>query len=74
MRSLVNKAYHQLQAEGHVKLFKSDHPDYTDGESKRDFIYVKDCVDIMWWLVENQQVNGLFNVGTGKARSWNDPG
>ena len=38
----------------------------------RDFVYIKDCVDILWWLLDNPQVNGIFNVGTGIARTWND--
>ena len=38
----------------------------------RDFVYVKDCMDVMWWLFNNQKVNGIFNLGTGKARTWND--
>ena len=72
MRSVVNKAFHQIQADGAMKLFKSNHPDYADGGQMRDFVYVKDCVDIMWWLTENPKANGIFNVGTGKARTWND--
>ena len=38
----------------------------------RDFVYVKDCVNVMWWLFKNPKVNGIFNLGTGKARTWND--
>jgi ADP-L-glycero-D-manno-heptose 6-epimerase len=55
-----------------VKLFKSYHADYKDGEQLRDFIYVKDCVKLTAWLLGNPQVSGLYNVGTGKARSFND--
>jgi ADP-L-glycero-D-manno-heptose 6-epimerase len=55
-----------------VKLFKSHRTDFRDGEQKRDFIYVKDCVDVIWWFLENRKVNGLFNLGTGHARTWND--
>lgn len=72
MRSVVHKAYQQIKANGSVKLFKSYHPDYTDGEQKRDFIYVKDCCDVMWWFLENPDTNGIFNLGTGQARSWNE--
>lgn len=72
MRSVVNKAFHIINAEGVMRLFRSDHPDYSDGGQMRDFVYIKDCVDIMWWLLQNSKANGIFNVGTGKARSWND--
>lgn len=72
MRSVVNKAFHQIKTSGTLRLFKSGHPDYPDGGQMRDFIYIKDCVDIIWWLLENRQTGGLFNVGTGQARTWND--
>ena len=72
MRSLVHKAYEQVLETGKIKLFKSDHPDYGDGDQKRDFIYVKDAVDMIVHFVEHQDKGGLFNVGSGKARSWND--
>ncbi|MFA8342201.1 MAG: ADP-glyceromanno-heptose 6-epimerase [Rhodothermaceae bacterium] len=72
MRSVVHKAYEQILATGELKLFKSDHPDYADGEQKRDFIYVKDAVEMIMHFNENRDKGGLFNVGTGKARSWND--
>lgn len=72
MCSVINKAYHQIKSEGTVKLFKSYKSDYLDGEQKRDFIYVKDCVDVIWWLLEHDDVNGIFNLGTGEARTWND--
>ena len=72
MSSLIFKAFHQIQATGKVKLFKSYLPEYTDGGQMRDFVYVKDCINVLWWLMENRNVNGIFNLGTGKARSWND--
>jgi ADP-L-glycero-D-manno-heptose 6-epimerase len=72
MRSVANKAFHQISAEGVLRLFRSTHPDYADGGQMRDFIYVKDCVEAMAWLLDNPDVNGIFNIGTGKARSWND--
>lgn len=72
MSSVVLKAFHQIRETGAVKLFKSYKSDYADGEQLRDFVAVKDCLDVMWWLLENPQVNGLFNLGTGKSRSWND--
>ena len=72
MRSVVHKAFGQIKETGKVKLFKSYRDDYADGEQKRDFIYVKDAVDITTYFVENLDANGLFNVGTGKAHSWNE--
>ena len=72
MTSFVFKAFCQVRTTGKVGLFKSDHPDYAYGEQRRDFVYVKDCVEIMWWLLNHPAVNGLFNLGTGQARSWND--
>ena len=57
---------------GHVKLFKSEHPNYKDGEQSRDFIYVKDSVDVVMWLLNAPHVSGIFNCGTGQARSFND--
>jgi len=72
MRSVVYKAFGQIREKGRVGLFKSYHPDFGDGEQKRDFIYVKDCVDVIWWLLENRETTGLFNLGTGHARTWND--
>lgn len=72
MRSVVHKAFEQVQATGQVKLFKSYRPEYKDGEQVRDFVYVKDVVEVMYWFLRNPKVNGVFNVGTGQARTWND--
>lgn len=72
MASVAWKAFNTINDTGSFSLFKSHRSDYKDGEQKRDFVYVKDCCDIMWWLLNNPGVNGLFNVGSGKARSWND--
>ncbi len=72
MRSVIHKSFEQIRDTGKVSLFKSHRADFKDGEQKRDFIYVKDCVDVIWWLLENREVTGLFNLGTGHARSWND--
>jgi len=72
MTSVVFKAFHQIRQTGSVKLFKSYRPEYPDGGQQRDFIYVKDCVDVLWWLTNHADVNGIFNLGTGTARSWND--
>ena len=70
MRSLVNKAYNQIQEIGKLQLFKSAHPDYADGEFGRDFIYVKDAVDMTLFFLDNH-IGGLFNVGSGQANTWN---
>ena len=72
MRSFVIKAFEQLSATGKVRLFKSYKPEYADGEQLRDFIYVKDAVDMTLFFYDEPQTNGLFNIGTGKARTWND--
>ena len=72
MRSFVVKAFEQIKAKGRVGLFKSYKPKYKDGEQLRDFIYVKDAVDMTLFFLDNPQVSGLFNIGTGKARTWND--
>jgi ADP-L-glycero-D-manno-heptose 6-epimerase len=70
MRSVVTKAYPAAAAGKPVTLFRSHRPDYPDGGQKRDFVYVKDCVDVMLWLVEHRAVSGLFNLGTGRAQTW----
>lgn len=72
MRSVVCKAHAEIRATGRLRLFKSTSPDYADGGQMRDFVYVKDCVNVMDWLVQHGDVGGIFNVGTGHARSWND--
>jgi len=72
MRSFVLKAYEQINAKGKVALFKSHNPEYADGQYLRDFIYVKDAVDMTLFFYDNPKVSGLFNIGTGKARNWND--
>jgi ADP-L-glycero-D-manno-heptose 6-epimerase len=72
MRSVVHKAFEQIRDTGKVKLFKSLNSKYKDGEQVRDFIYVKDAVDMTLFFLENKKASGLFNVGSGKARTWND--
>lgn len=71
MASLIYKTIPTVLAEKKIRLFKSYHPDFKDGEQKRDFIYIKDIVNVIYWLYENQSINGIFNLGTGDARSWN---
>lgn len=72
MRSFVLKAFEQINETGGVKLFKSHQPDYTNGGQLRDFIYVKDAVDMTLFFLEHDDIGGIFNVGTGNARNWND--
>jgi ADP-L-glycero-D-manno-heptose 6-epimerase len=72
MRSFCIKAFEQINATGKVRLFKSYKPEYPDGEQKRDFVYVKDAVDMTLFFYDNPQLSGLFNIGTGKASTWND--
>ena len=72
MMSVVCKAHKQIKDTGRMRLFKSYRPEYPDGGQQRDFVWVKDCVDLMAWLLEHPEVNGVFNVGTGRARTWND--
>jgi ADP-L-glycero-D-manno-heptose 6-epimerase len=72
MRSLVDKAVAQIQATGRLQLFRSHRPDFKDGEQTRDFVYVKDAVAVLLKLLDQPRVNGLFNLGSGSARTWND--
>jgi len=71
MRSMVCKGYEQIRDHGKVRLFASDRPEYPDGGQLRDFIYVKDAVDLTVWFADHPAANGIFNVGTGQANSWN---
>jgi ADP-L-glycero-D-manno-heptose 6-epimerase len=70
MRSLVNKAYEQIRDTGRVRLFKSYRPEYRDGEQRRDFVYVKDVVEMTLHLAAVQDAAGLYNVGSGEAHTW----
>jgi ADP-L-glycero-D-manno-heptose 6-epimerase len=72
MKSVICKAHSQILETGKLKLFKSYREDYPHGGQKRDFVYIKDCVDIMAWFLENPDTGGIFNIGTGAARTWND--
>ena len=72
MRSVIAKNFDSLVKEKKLRLFKSYRKDYADGEQRRDFIYVKDAIDIIYFFLEHKAKKGIFNVGTGKARSWND--
>ncbi|MBD3379143.1 MAG: ADP-glyceromanno-heptose 6-epimerase [Candidatus Omnitrophica bacterium] len=72
MRSVVCKKHSQVAEEGRITLFKSYRKDYPDGGQKRDFIYIKDAVEVMWWLFNNPRAKGIYNLGTGRAGTWND--
>lgn len=72
MASVIFHAYRQIKENGRVKLFRSHNPGYKDGEQIRDFVYVADVVKMCVWLMAQQPANGLYNVGTGKARTFLD--
>jgi ADP-L-glycero-D-manno-heptose 6-epimerase len=72
MASVIFHAYNQIKDKGVVKLFRSHNPNYKDGEQIRDFIYVKDVVQICVWLMQQHPASGLYNTGTGKARTFKD--
>jgi ADP-L-glycero-D-manno-heptose 6-epimerase len=72
MRSMVMKAFEQIRASGRVSLFKSHRPDYRDGQQLRDFLYVKDAVDMALFFLDPGKPGGIYNVGTGQTRSWMD--
>jgi ADP-L-glycero-D-manno-heptose 6-epimerase len=72
MASVIFHAYNQIQNGGEVKLFRSHRPDYKDGEQKRDFVYVKDVVDICYFLLHHRTNSGIYNLGSGKARTFLD--
>jgi ADP-L-glycero-D-manno-heptose 6-epimerase len=72
MRSLIAKAFPAVRAGEPMRLFKSHRPDFEDGEQRRDFVYVKDVVECVLFFLDHAATNGLFNVGTGEARTWND--
>lgn len=72
MKSMVAKAHAQILAEGRVKLFRSHRPDYKDGEQMRDFLHVMDAVDMTLHFLDHKAPGGIYNVGTGHARTWAD--
>lgn len=79
MASVIWHSFNQIKNEGVVKLFKSHHPQFEDGKQLRDFIYVKDVVKVILWMYQNMinhqwknENNGLYNLGTGKARTFDD--
>ncbi|MFT7161646.1 MAG: ADP-L-glycero-D-manno-heptose 6-epimerase [Bacteroidia bacterium] len=72
MASVVFHAFNQIRETGAMKLFRSHNPDFKDGEQMRDFIYVKDVVDVCYWLMHHRKDNGLYNLGSGTARTFLD--
>ncbi len=72
MRSVINKAYKQILDTGKLQLFRSHRPDWGDGEQDRDFVYVRDAVNVTLFFHTHPQASGLYNCGTGRARSWLD--
>lgn len=71
-KSVIAHIFPVVKADEEVKLFKSYHPDYKDGEQLRDFVWVGDIVSVILWALENKNISGLYNIGTGKARSFYD--
>ena len=72
MASVIFHAFNQISSTGAMKLFRSHNPDFRDGEQKRDFIYVKDVVDVIFFLMHHKKNSGIYNLGTGKARTFLD--
>ena len=72
MASMIFHGYKQIQETGRIKLFQSYNPDYDDGDQLRDFVYVKDICSVICWLLQNKEISGLFNVGTGRAQSFKE--
>lgn len=74
MASVIFHAYHQILVNEKLKLFRSHRPDYSDGEQKRDFIYVKDVVEVLYYFLKERNLSGIYNLGSGKARTFWDLG
>ena len=72
MASVIWHSFNQIREHGFVKLFRSHRKTFQDGEQLRDFIYVQDVIKVCYWLMKNQPSSGLYNLGTGKARTFND--
>ncbi len=72
MASVIMHSYNQIQEKGEVKLFRSHNPDYKDGEQLRDFVYVKDVVEVCYFLLHHRKDSGIYNLGSGKARTFLD--
>lgn len=72
MASVIMHAFYQIESKGSMKLFRSHNPDYSDGGQLRDFVYVKDLISVIQFLLESKPENGLYNLGTGTARAFLD--
>lgn len=72
MASMVFHGYRQIRESGKIRLFKSCNLEYEDGGQLRDFVYVKDVCSVIWWFLQNEQISGLFNVGTGRTQSFRE--
>jgi ADP-L-glycero-D-manno-heptose 6-epimerase len=72
MQSMVRKGFLQARDAGVLNLFKSYKPGYADGGQERDFLYIRDAVAITLFFLEHKDIGGIFNVGSGRARNWND--
>lgn len=72
MASVIFHCFNQVSSSGKMKLFRSHLPDFADGQQLRDFVYVKDVVKVCYWLMQEQPASGLYNLGTGEARSFED--
>ena len=72
MRSVIAKSFDEIVENKKIRLFRSHREEYADGEQKRDFMYVKDAVDATYFFFENRDKSGIYNIGTGNARTWND--
>lgn len=72
MASVIFHAFRQISASGKMKLFRSHRPDYKDGEQLRDFVYVKDVVNVCYWLMHHRKDSGIYNLGSGTARTFID--
>jgi len=72
MASVIFHSFNQIKQNGKVKLFRSHKAGYEDGEQLRDFVYVKDVIEVCYWLMENKPASAIYNLGTGTARSFND--
>jgi ADP-L-glycero-D-manno-heptose 6-epimerase len=72
MASVIWHSFNQVKKDGRVKLFKSHRPAFKDGQQLRDFVYVKDVLNVCHWLMENKPGSGIYNLGTGKARAFED--
>ena len=71
-RSVAHQLFEQIRDQGRINLFKSHHPDYEDGGQMRDFVHVADCVRMMLWLLRDRPASGIYNCGSGAARSFKD--